>query len=94
MATRAELFEVIDDRVGPRGTIPASQSPAGTGIAVFLTLRFASCEVNACSGLALLKRMLDGIGLKPMVKSWQLPRPGSNRGYRPEQLIGQMIVSI
>lgn len=63
-------------------------------MAVFLTLEFTLSEVNAWVGLALLKRMLDGMGLKPMVKSWQLPRPGSNRGCRPEQLIGQMIVSI
>jgi len=31
---------------------------------------------------------------KEAVQSWDLPQPGSNRGYRPEQLIEQMIVSI
>jgi len=57
-------------------------------------LKFTSREVTAWGGLALLKRMLDGMGLKEAVQSWDLPQPGSNRGYRPEQLIEQMIVSI
>ena len=57
-------------------------------------LKFTSREVSAWGGLALLKRMLDGMGLKQALQSWQLPQPGSNRGYRPEQLIEQMIVSI
>lgn len=38
--------------------------------------------------------MLDGMEFKQAVQSWGLPQPGSNRGYRPEQLIEQMIVSI
>lgn len=57
-------------------------------------LKFTSREVSAWGGLALLKRMLDGMGFKEAVKSWDLPPPRSNRGYRPEQLIEQMIVSI
>lgn len=57
-------------------------------------LKFTSREVTAWGGLALLKRMLDGMGFKGAVQSWDLPQPGSNRGYRPEQLIEQMIVSI
>lgn len=57
-------------------------------------LKFTSREVTAWGGLALLKRMLDGMGLHEAVQSWDLPQPGSNRGYRPEQLIEQMIVSI
>ena len=57
-------------------------------------LKFTSREVTAWGGLALLKRMLDGMGFKEALQSWDLPQPGSNRGYRPEQLIEQMIVSI
>ncbi len=56
-------------------------------------LKFTSREVTAWGGLALLKRMLDGMGFKDALQSWQLPQPGSNRGYAPEQLIKQMIVS-
>lgn len=57
-------------------------------------LKFTSREISAWGGLALLKRMLDGMGFGQALQSWQLPQPGSNRGYRPEQLIEQMIVSI
>ena len=57
-------------------------------------VKFTSREVSAWGGLALLKRMLDGMGFKSAMQSWELPQPGSNRGYAPEQLIEQMIVSI
>jgi hypothetical protein len=38
--------------------------------------------------------MLDTMGFKEAVQSWDLPQPGSNRGYRPKQLIEQIIVSL
>ena len=57
-------------------------------------VKFTSREVSAWGGLALLKRMLDGMDFKSAMQSWGLPKPGSNRGYAPEQLIEQMIVSI
>lgn len=57
-------------------------------------LKYTSREVTAWGGLALLKRMMDGMGLRQAIQSWQLPAPGSNRGYAPTQLIEQMIVSI
>jgi hypothetical protein len=57
-------------------------------------LKFTSREVTAWGGLALLKRMLDGMGFKEAVRRWDLPPPGSNRGYLPEQLIEQLMVSI
>jgi hypothetical protein len=57
-------------------------------------VKFTSREVSAWGGLALLKRMLDGMGFQAAMQSWDLPQPGSNRGYAPEQLIEQMIVSI
>jgi len=62
--------------------------------AVDFELKFTSREVTAWGGLALLKRMLDSMAFKEALSSWQLPQPGSNRGYAPEQLIEQMIVSI
>jgi hypothetical protein len=42
----------------------------------------------------IIKRMLDSMGFQAALQSWDLPQPGSNRGYAPEQLIEQMIVSI
>ena len=49
-------------------------------------LTFTSREVTAWGGLALLKRMLDGMGFNEAVQSWDLHPPGSNQGYRPEQV--------
>ena len=38
-------------------------------------LKFTSREVTAWGGLALLKRMLDGMGFRQAVQSWDLPPP-------------------
>ena len=54
-------------------------------------LKYTSKEVTAWGGLALLKRMMDGLGLHEAIQSWDLPAPGSNRGYAPVQLIEQMM---
>ena len=42
-------------------------------------VKFTSREVSAWGDLALLKRMLDGLGFKAAMQSWDLPQPGSNR---------------
>jgi len=57
-------------------------------------IKFTTREVSAWGGLALLKQMMDGMGVLKAVQSWDLPAPGSNRGYDPAQLIEQMMVSI
>ena len=48
-------------------------------------VKFTSREVSAWGGLALLKKMMDGMGVFQAIQSWQLPMPGSNRGYAPAQ---------
>lgn len=58
------------------------------------SVSFSDREVTAWGGLALLKRMLDGMGFREALASWGLPAAGSNRGYDPAQLIEQFIVSI
>ena len=57
-------------------------------------IKFTSKEVSAWGGLSLLKKMMDGMGLQDAIRHWNLPTPGSNRGYGPVQLIEQMMVSI
>jgi hypothetical protein len=76
MATRAELFEVIDDQVGPRGTIPASQSPAGTGTAVFLTLKFAlyGCPPDSKENLCRVVKK-SAASLYPALIAWFVQFP-------------------
>lgn len=57
-------------------------------------VKFSNREVSAWGGMALLKRMLDQMGFRQAASGWDLPQPGSNRGYPPVQLIEQWIVSI
>ena len=57
-------------------------------------VKYTTREITAWGGLALLKRMMDGMGLRQAVEDWSLPTPRSNRGYAPVQLIEQMKVSI
>ena len=57
-------------------------------------IKFTSREVSAWGGMALMKRMLDSMGFQNAATQWDLPGPGSNRGYPPVQLIEQLMVSI
>ena len=57
-------------------------------------IKFTSREVSAWGGLALMKRMLDSMDFRTAASQWDLPEPGSNRGYPPVQLIEQLLVSI
>ncbi len=57
-------------------------------------LRFTDKEITAWGGMGLMKRMLDHIGFETALSASGLPQPGSNRGYRPEQLITQFMLSV
>ena len=57
-------------------------------------VKLTSCEVCAWSDLALLKKLMDDMGVFQAIQSWQLPMPRSNRGYTSARLLEQMMVSI
>ena len=57
-------------------------------------LRFTDKEITAWGGMALMKQMLDHLGFEQALASCGLPQPRSNRGYRPEQLMTQFMLSI
>ena len=57
-------------------------------------LRFTDKEITAWGGMALMKQMLDHLGFDAALASCGLPQPGSNRGYRPEQLLTQFMLSV
>ena len=57
-------------------------------------LQFSDKLVTPWGGMALIKRMLDHLGFDRALLAAGLPQPGSNRGYRPEQLITQMMLSV
>jgi hypothetical protein len=56
-------------------------------------IRFSDKEVTAWGGLTVMKEMLDHLDFAGALKRAQLPQPSSNRGYQPEQLMLQFIVS-
>jgi hypothetical protein len=57
-------------------------------------LRFTDKEITAWGGMGLLKRMLDHMQFDTALSIAGLPQPGSNRGYAPEQLITQFMLSL
>ena len=57
-------------------------------------LRFSDKEITAWGGMGLMKRMLDHLGFESALAAAGLPQPGSNRGYRPAQLITQFMLSV
>lgn len=59
-----------------------------------LLLGFSDKQITPWGGMALVKRMLDHIDWAGAMRAAQLPQPGSNRGYAPEQLIDQFMLSL
>ena len=60
-----------------------------------LKIAFTDKEITPWGGMVLLKNMLDQIDFKKVISNCpQLPKPGSNRGYSPVQIIESFIVSI
>ncbi|NJS37270.1 MAG: IS1380 family transposase [Brachymonas sp.] len=59
-----------------------------------LRLDFTDKQITPWAGMSLVKRMLDHIGWDLAMTRANLPQPGSNRGYAPEQLIGQFMLSL
>jgi hypothetical protein len=47
-----------------------------------LELRFSDKEITPWGGMAIMKRMLDHLGLDAALKQALLPQPSSSRGYR------------
>ncbi|MGH9959988.1 MAG: IS1380 family transposase [Pyrinomonadaceae bacterium] len=57
-------------------------------------LRFSDREITPWGGMALMKRMLDRLGVSDSLGRCGLPQPGSNRGYCPRQLVLQFMLSV
>lgn len=57
-------------------------------------LQFTDKEITAWGGMGLMKRMLDHIDFDRALRESELPQPGSNRGYAPEQLVTQFMLSV
>ena len=44
--------------------------------------------------MALMKKFLDKTGIKGKMQELELPKPGSNRGFKPEEIMEVFWVSI
>lgn len=54
---------------------------------VNLPFEYSDKPVTAFGGMSLLKRLVDKVGIMEQLSQLSLPTPGSNRGYKPEDLI-------
>lgn len=59
-----------------------------------MKLEFTDRQITPWGGMGLMKRMLDHIGFERALGECDLPAPGSNRAYRPEQLMIQFMLSV
>lgn len=55
---------------------------------------YTDLNVTPWGGLSVVKQFTDKLGLPTAMTHWNVPQPKSNRGYRPTQLIEQMMVAI
>ena len=59
-----------------------------------VALEFCDEQITAWGGLGLMRQMLDHLQLPQMLRQAGLPAPRSGRGYAPEQLVMQFLLSI
>ena len=59
-----------------------------------LQLSFTDKEITPWGGMALMGRLLKKMGFRELLSKSGLPVQGSNRGYAPEQLIEQFLISV
>ena len=57
-------------------------------------LRFDDTQITPWGGMAIMKRLLDHLGFESALQAASLPTPRSNRGYSPEQLVAQFMLSV
>lgn len=57
-------------------------------------IEYTDKEMTPWGGLVLMKKMTEKMGFDKLLSQLDLPQPGSNRGYAPEQLIQQFMASV
>jgi hypothetical protein len=55
---------------------------------------FTDKEITPWGGIALMKKMLDRCGIEDLISALGFPAPGSNRGYKADQIIKSFLVSV
>ena len=54
---------------------------------VNLPIEYSDKPVTPFGGMRVMKEFIDKIGIREHLKELELPQPGSNRGYKPEEVI-------
>ncbi|MCF0253161.1 MAG: IS1380 family transposase [Duodenibacillus sp.] len=67
---------------------------AATLKALRYDIAFTNRKITPWGGLSLMQKFLEWCRFEEELNSWDLPKPGSNRGYPPAQLILQALVSL
>ena len=57
-------------------------------------IEFTDKEITPWAGMVLMKKMMSKMGFEQFLSQLELPQPGSNRGYSPEQLVQQFMTSV
>jgi hypothetical protein len=61
---------------------------------VNLPIEFSDKKVTPFGGMSLMKRFVDSLGIREKLRELPLPQGGSNRAYKPEQIIESFWLSI
>ena len=59
-----------------------------------LKIEYTDKEITPWGGMSIMRKMLDQIQMEETLKEAPLPQQGSNRGYRPSQLIQNFWVGV
>ena len=58
-----------------------------------LRIEFTDKEITPWGGIVLLKRLVEKTGMMSVLENLSLPLQGSNRGYKPLQLLMSFFVT-
>lgn len=61
---------------------------------VNLPIEYSDKQVTPFGGMSLMKRFIDQTGIREELSQQDLPEPGSNRGYKPTQIVESFWLSI
>lgn len=59
-----------------------------------LPIEYSDKAVTPFGGMSLMKRFVDQVGIRVFLRDLDLPRPGSNRGYDPAEIVEFFWLSI
>lgn len=59
-----------------------------------LEIKYTDKPITPYAGLTMVQRLYKQCGFQELLDSLELPQPGSNRGYRPQDIVEGLLISI